>query len=118
MKYLCGMQRARADQYAARVNVAVDLLATGLEVPKAMRRLAKRFGISERQARRYVEQARDLGRVDVPARSGVFTTRLPHDLIERLRGYARRSGHTLSSIVSQAVEEFLDRIRAGPRRGR
>ena len=112
------MPRARADQYAARVNVAADLLATGLDVPEAMRRLAKRFKISERQARRYVEQARDLGEVDVPPRFNVFTTRLPQELIERLKGYARRSGHTLSSIVSQAVQEFLDRIRAGPRGGR
>ena len=112
------MQRARADQYAVRVNVAAKLLATGLDVPEAMRRLAKRFGISERQARRYVEQARDLGEVDVPPRCSVFTTRLPQELIERLKGYAKRSGHTLSSIVSQAVREFLDQIRAGPRRGR
>ena len=112
------MKRARADQYAERVNVAADLLATGLEVPEAMRKVAKRFRISKRQARRYVEQARDHGRVDVPARFCVFTTRLPQGLIERLKGYARRSGYTLSSIVTQAIEEFLDRIRAGPRGGR
>ncbi len=112
------MRRARADQYAVRVNVAAGLLATGLDVPEAMRRLAKRFGISERQARRYVEQARDLGEVEVPPRCSVFTTRIPQELIQRLKDYAKRSGHTLSSIVSQAVEEFLDRIRAGPRGGR
>ncbi len=112
------MPRARADQYAVRVNVAADLLATGLDMPKAMRRLAKRFGISERQARRYVEQARDLGEVDVPPRCSVFTTRIPQELIERLKDYAKRSGQTLSSIVSQAVGDFLDQVRAGPRRGR
>ena len=112
------MQRARADQYAVRVNTAADLLDAGLDVPEAMRRLAKRYKISERQARRYVEQARDLGTLDVPPLTSMFTTRLSHELLTRLRGYANRSGHSLTSVVSQAVEEFLDRIRAGPRGGR
>jgi len=112
------MPRARSDQYATRVNDAADLLATGLDIPEAMRALAQQHEISERQARRYVEQARDSGRLEVPSRTTAITTRLPVDLTERLRDHGKRSGRTLSSIISEAVEEFLSRIRAGPRRGR
>lgn len=112
------MSRARADQYAERVNLAAGLLASGLDVPDAMRRLAKRLGVSERQSRRYVEEARDFGRVDVPPRCIAFTTRVPEALIGRLKGHAKRSGRTLSSIVAQAVEEFLDKMGTGPRGGR
>ena len=112
------MTRARSDQYAARVNQAADLLESGLDVPEAMRKLADQHGISERQARRYAEQARESGRVEVPSRSTPITTCLPEDLIERLRYHGKRNRRTLSSIITQALEEFLSRIRADPRRGR
>lgn len=111
-------RRARADQRAQRVNAAADLLASGRDVVGATRTLARRFRLSERQARRYVERAQSEGVVAVPQPSVVFTVRLPEGVVSRLRGYARASGRTLSSLVAQAVSEFLDRMRAGPRGGR
>ena len=109
--------RAHAAQYATRVNAAADLLAAGLDVSRAARQLAQRHRVSERQARRYVERARDGGKVSVPAATQVFTVKLPMGLIRRLREYARGSQRTLSSLVTQAIEEFLRRMRAGPRGG-
>ena len=110
-------RRARAAQYATRVNAAADLLAAGLDVARAARQLARHHRVSERQARRYVEQARDGGKVAIPAVTQVFTVKLPLVLIRRLREYARVSQRTLSSLVAQALEEFLRRMRAGPRGG-
>jgi hypothetical protein len=110
-------RRARADQYAARVNTAFDLLAAGFDVPKAARELARRHRVSHRQARRYVERAGDGGKMSVPSPTSVFTVKLPVDLIRRMRRYAAGSGRTLSSLVAQALEEFLGRMRAGPRGG-
>jgi len=61
-----GSRRARADQRAQRTNAAVALLAHGDDVAAAARQLAAQHGLSERQARRYVEQARHGGQVEVP----------------------------------------------------
>lgn len=113
-----GNKRARADQYARRVNAAARLLKDGFEVADAVRAIARRYGLSERQARRYVEHAWDEGEIDVPKAKSVLTVNLPNDLIRRVRRLASASGQTLSAIVAQALEEFLDRMRTGPRDGR
>ncbi len=111
-------RRARADERAIRVNAAAELLSVGVAVVTASRDLARRFRLSERQARRYVEHARLVGPVAVPEPTSVFTVRLPDGLIRRVRDYAHGSGRTLSSIVAQALDESLSRARAGPRGGR
>ena len=111
-------RRAPADQRARRVNAAAELLGSGQEVVQAARELARRFELSERQARRYVERALVEGQMEVPEPTTVFTVKLPGGLVRRLRSYAHGSGRTLSSIVAQALDEFLGRVRAGPRGGR
>ena len=113
-----GMRRARADQYALRVNAAAKLLASGLETAEAARELARRYRLSERQAWRYVEQARDHGTVEVPAPKVVFTVKLPKDLARHVRRQAKQSGQTISALVAQALKEFLDRLGARSRDGR
>jgi DNA-binding transcriptional regulator LsrR (DeoR family) len=110
--------RARADQAARRINAAAELLATGVTVPEAIRQLAEEHRISERQARRYIERARVSGYVNVPAAKQVFTVKLASDLIDRMKLHAAASRRTLSSLVAEALEEFLERVRAGPHRGR
>ena len=111
-------RRARRDEYALRINAAARLLASGLSVPEAIRDLAAEHGLSERQARRYVEQARERGTVDVPGPKQVFTVKLSRTLVQRLKEYARARQRTLSSVVAQALDEFLGKKRAGPRGGR
>lgn len=110
-------RRARADQRAQRTNVAAELLRSGLEVVQAARDLARRYRLSERQARRYVARAQTQGILPVPRPTAVFTVKLPAGLIGRVRTYAHSSGRTLGSIVAQALEEFLARVHAGPRGG-
>jgi len=104
-------RRARADQRARRINAAAELLDGGMETAEAAREIARRFRLSERQARRYVEVAREQGRVAVPEPAVVFTVRLPAGLVRRVRRHATTSGRTLSSLVAEALEQWLEQAR-------
>jgi hypothetical protein len=78
-------RRARVAQYAERVNRALGLLR---RFPPAavLRTLARRYRISPRQARRYVEAAQEHPEgVPVPEATVVFTVKLPVSLARRLR---------------------------------
>ncbi len=98
-------------EYAGRVNAAAGLAAAGVPAAEAARVLAGRFGCSVRQARRYVDQAAASGRMPVPEPCVVFTVKLPGRLAVAVREHARASGRTISSVVAQALEEFLARAR-------
>jgi predicted DNA-binding transcriptional regulator YafY len=110
-------QRSTAAQQVRRVNAAAKLLRSGRTVVEAARELTCRLGVSERQARRYAEQARDSGSKAIPKPKVVFTVKLPMDLVRQLRHRARMDRRTLSSLVAQALERFLTRARAGRRGG-
>src|SRR4029077_3807509 len=109
--------RARADESAEGVNSAVALLGVGLSVAEASRRLAHQHRLSERQARRYVERARDRGPMKVPGPKQVLTVKLSGALVHRLKACARRQQRTFSSLVAEALEELLDRTSTGPPSG-
>jgi hypothetical protein len=115
---MAGARRARADQYAQRVNAAAKLLAADLDAAEAVRRLARRYRLSERQAWRYVEQARDQGTHEVPRPKVVFTVKLPTDLVRHVRRQAKQREQTISALVAQALKEFLERLGARSRDGR
>jgi hypothetical protein len=104
-------RRAYADEYALRVNRAVELLAGELAAADAVRVLQAEHRLSERQARRYVSAAieRPEG-VAVPERTTVFTVRLAPSLIAGLRRQARSRGLTLSAVVAEAVRLYLDHV--------
>ena len=106
-------RRARADQVAKRVNTAAELLAGGMTVIEATVALARRHRLSERQARRYVERARDEGSMEVPGRKVVFTVKLPALVVRQIRRAARTSGQSISAVVAQALTEFLERHGGG-----
>ena len=108
-------RRARADQVARRINTAAELLDAGMDVIGATRDLARRHRLSERQARRYVERARDEGAMEVPGPKIVFTVKLPAGLARRVRRAARATGQSISALVSEALVEFLDRHHGGGR---
>jgi hypothetical protein len=109
--------RARAAEYAERVNAAADMADAGMPAAEVARNLAGRFGCSVRQARRYVERAAQSGRVVAPLAATVFTVKLPAGLAGRVRAHAREAGVTISAVVAQALEEFLERGRRNqPRR--
>ena len=103
-------RRAFADEYAARVNRAAELLA-GRSAADAVRALQVEFALSERQARRYVNAARAMpDGVAVPERTTVFTVRLAPSLIAGLRAAARSRGQSLSATVADAVRLYLGQV--------
>ena len=104
------MRRAHADEYAVRVNRAVELLADRTPAD-AVRALRVEYQLSERQARRYVNAAEVAPEgVPVPERTAVFTVRLAPSLIAGLRALARSRGQTLSAVVAEAVRLYLDPV--------
>lgn len=101
-------RRAYADEYAVRVNRAVELLVDRSSAD-AVRALGAEHALSERQARRYVNAALERPEgVAVPERTAVFTVRLAPSLIAGLRSQARSRGLTLSATLAQAVRLYLD----------
>lgn len=102
-------RRADAGEYAERVNAAADLVDAGVDVAEACRVLASRFGLSQRQARRYVERAVHSGPVAAARVTTVFTVKLPIEVARQIREFAKVSGQTISTVVSQALQEFLSR---------
>jgi hypothetical protein len=102
-------RRAYADEYAVRINRAVELLVDRSPAD-VVRSLRAEHALSERQARRYVNAARATpDGVAVPERSAVFTVRLAPSLIAGLRRHARSRGQTLSATVAEAARLYLDR---------
>jgi hypothetical protein len=100
-------RRAYADEYAVRVNRAAVLLRE-VAPADAVRAMQAEFGLSERQARRYVNAGlQEPGGVAVPERTAVFTVRLAPSLIGGLRGHAGSTGQTLSAVTAEAVRSYL-----------
>jgi RNase P/RNase MRP subunit p29 len=106
-------ERVDGIEFARRVNAAADLLGTGMPVAAAAHALAGRYGVSVRQARRYVEQAMAAGRVQVPEANVVFTVKLPGSLAAGVREHARAGEDTISAVVTRALAEYLARQAAG-----
>jgi hypothetical protein len=101
------LRRAYADEYAVRVNRAGAVLRE-LSPADAVRALQGEFGLSERQARRYVNLGmREPDGVLVPERTTVFTVRLAPSLVGGLRERAGASGQTLSAVTAEAVRGYL-----------
>ncbi|MGB6165387.1 MAG: hypothetical protein WBF75_22995 [Pseudonocardiaceae bacterium] len=94
---MAGDRRVDGVEYATRINAAVQLVEAGVPVVEASGVLAGRFGVSQRQARRYVERAVAGGRVPVPEASVVFTVKVPAVLAERVRAHAHEDQTTISA---------------------
>ena len=111
-------RRAEASQFARRVNRALALLRR-LPVPAVLRLLVRHYQVSLRQARRYVEIAQHHPEgVPVPEPTVAFTVKLPIGLVRRVRTRARATRTHLSTLVTRALKEWLERVRPGPHGGR
>ncbi len=74
--------------------------------------LSREFGLSRRQAYRYLQEARAIGRrVAVSEASVPITLKIPGNVARDLRAYANSSGLTLGEIVARAVSRFLSAAR-------
>lgn len=95
-----------------RINTALILLRKNISPARAGKLLARRYGISGRQAYRYILQAQASGKpLPIPERKVVFTVKLPLSLVQRLRQRVRLRGESLSAMVTDALEYFLKRVK-------
>jgi predicted DNA-binding transcriptional regulator YafY len=104
------MGKASQSEQAERINAALALIEQVGAPAEVAEQLSARFGISKRQAYRYVQQAQLHGRkVLIPEPKTAFTVKLSDTLIQRLRAYAKSSGRSLSEVVTRALETFLSK---------
>ena len=106
------MARSTRTEKAQRLNTAFDLIARGQNLNEAAETLVEQFGLSPRQAYRYLQQAQEIKRpVQVSAPSIPITIKVPGDVVMKLRAYARASGMTIGQTVARAVLRFLAQAR-------
>ena len=102
------MARSTDAQKAERLNAAHRLLARGQSVGEAALSLSRQFAMSRRQAYRYIEDARLIGRpVPVAETATAVTFKLPPSLVDAVRARATAEGATISDMVSRALRAFL-----------
>ena len=92
------------------LNAAYRLLNRGAAIANTVESLSTQFGLSRRQAYRYVRQAEAMEEpLEVPEVPVPVTFKLPRSLIEALRTHAAKSGLSMGEIVSRALAAFLRR---------
>ena len=114
------MKKSSKAELTRRVNLAIGILSAGGTRIDAKRALAGKFGISDRQAFRYLKIAEtSYGPLAIPERKVVFTVKLPDSLIHRVRQAARISGCAIGDLVAEALEILLKmRGKVGKKRKR
>ena len=94
------------------MNVAHRLLKRNVALPDAAQRLTRQFGLSLRQAYRYLEEAAELVEpVEIAEATVAVTLKLPPTTVRAVRAYARSSGLTIGAIVTRALGGFLGTLR-------
>lgn len=105
------LRSTKADK-ALHLNAAYRLLERKTELSEAARSLSHQFGLSLRQAYRYLEEAGRLERpVEAIEPTVPITLKLPPTTVRALRSYAKSSGLTIGVIVTRALEAFLGALK-------
>ena len=106
------MVRSTQADKAQHLNAAYRLLERKTELSEAARVLSNEFGLSLRQAYRYLEAASRLERpVEATESTVPITLKLTPSTVRALRAYAKSSGLTIGSIVKRALDAFLTSVR-------
>jgi predicted DNA-binding transcriptional regulator YafY len=106
------MARSTDAQKAERLNAAHSLLVRGISMADAVVSLSRQFGLSRRQAYRYLQEAQAIGQaVPLVAPSVPITLKMPANVVRDVRAYAVLSGLTISEIVTRAITAFLAAVR-------
>jgi hypothetical protein len=101
------MIRSTRVQKAERLRAARRLLAEEIGMAEAAMALSKTFGLSRRQAYRYLELARAGTPAPVPENSVTITLKMPQSLARGVRVHATKRGITTSEAIRQAIAAFL-----------
>ena len=106
------MARSTEVQKAERLSAAHSLLSRGVRLAEAVQSLSRDFGLSRRQAYRYLQEAQEIGHsVPVVEPSVPITLKMAGNIARDLRAYSVTSGLTLGEIVTRAVTAFLATVR-------
>jgi uncharacterized protein YigA (DUF484 family) len=93
--------------------MALELLKKKTSPTEAVSSLGAKFELSARQAYRYLQQAQRAAKpLALPEPKAVFTVKLPTTLIQRVRQMARKRRQPISSLVSEAIEDYLTKSKA------
>jgi hypothetical protein len=102
------MSKASTSERNKRINLAISLLAKSLSSAQVTLELQKLFGISQRQAYRYVQEAVKVKEaLPIPEKKIVFTVKLPISLVERVRKFSKSTGESISDVTARALEHVL-----------
>jgi predicted DNA-binding transcriptional regulator YafY len=94
---------------ARRVNATIHLLKQRTSVSRVLSEMIARYGLSRRQAYRYLQQAqRAASPVPVPEEKSVFTVKLPRTLIAQVRRQAGQQRSSISAWVERALRLGLE----------
>ena len=105
------MTRSSNTDKTHRLNAAFNLLAQGYTLAEAAGALTQQFGLSRRQAYRYLQEAQQIDAPALVASPSIpITIKIPVDVVKRLRSHAQASGMTIGEIVAQAIVSFLDKL--------
>jgi hypothetical protein len=101
-------RRASGEEFAGRVNRAVELLASGSGLATARKALEQEYELSTRQALRYVRAAQAApDGMAVPEATATFTVRLPVSVIAAAREGASGRGQGLGALTAAALRGHL-----------
>lgn len=102
------MARSTRSGKVEQLNAAYALLGQGITASEAVRQLSRRFGLSARQAGRYVREARIMARPAEAVEASVpITIKIPGTLAATLRAQARSRGLSIGEIVARALRCFF-----------
>jgi len=105
------MARSSKADKARQLNAAHELLERDMELSEAAQNLVREFGLSLRQAYRYLQEAARLEHpVEVAEATVPITLKIPPATARMLRAYAKASGLTIGTIVTRALNEFLNDV--------
>jgi hypothetical protein len=107
--------RSSESEKARRVNVTLSWLKRKTSPEKVLGRLVADYGISRRQAYRYLEQAQTRRRpMPVPEAKVVFTVKLSGSIVRQVRRQARREERAIGLWVEEVLRRSLNpRLRHG-----
>ena len=102
------MPRSTHFQRSQRLNAAFTLLARTPSLGDAVEAFMEQFGVSRRQAYRYLQQAQKMSKPAVIGHPTIpITIKVPADVVAQLRDFAAGSDMTIGETVAHAVRAFL-----------
>ena len=82
------MPKSSNTERAKRVNMAIDLLKESGSLAETAKTLSSHYGVSKRQAYRYVKVAESVGKqIPIPDKKIAFTVKLSENLTQEIRQY-------------------------------